>query len=108
MHVKWLVPMIVGFGLATAAPAVAAPIAPAPGISIDSLATTVQHRDRDRRHMNRSHDRRGHMNNSRHRRDMSPRRGYRSPPPGWQRYNSRPGNWQRRGCSQIGPVWFCP
>ena len=33
---------------------------------------------------------------------------YRSGPRGWHRYYSRPWNWRYRGCTQIGPLWFCP
>lgn len=32
----------------------------------------------------------------------------RRPPPGWRHYSSRPRNWQRRGCTAIGPIWYCP
>ncbi|ALK08882.1 hypothetical protein [Blastochloris viridis] len=32
----------------------------------------------------------------------------RRPPPGWRRYHERPRDWNRRGCTAIGPIWYCP
>ncbi|WP_257168764.1 hypothetical protein [Bradyrhizobium sp. SRS-191] len=55
------------------------------------------HRDRDGRwqHEQRRYDHRSY--GRRH-----------GPPAGWQRYRFRPHDYHRRGCTQIGPAWFCP
>ncbi|WP_434904810.1 hypothetical protein [Bradyrhizobium sp. HKCCYLS20291] len=77
--------------------------APAPSVTVAREAVTApmqlaqrDHRDGRWQHEQRRHDMRGH-HGRRH-----------GPPAGWQRYRYRPHDYHRRGCTQIGPAWFCP
>jgi hypothetical protein len=86
---------IVALGAGSAAALPAAPSSGAPAVEQSNIVQ-VQHRKKhmDRRH----HSRRDHRWDRRHH----------AGPRGWHRYSSRPWNWQTRGCTAIGPVWFCP
>jgi hypothetical protein len=67
----------------------------------------AERRDRERRDYERS--RRGvhlHMGDDRDRRYWNDR--YPGAPFGWWRYHDRPRDWKKRGCTLIGPDWFCP